>query len=218
MQYLSFKGIGRSEFYAITGIKRGLLDKDKLKSAVSDTDIAIIIATFKELSPDWLLTGKEPMLRASTSEGIAPIYRDNQERIAVAHTSDEGIPLIPLDAVAGFGTDNSRQVLEYECEKYVVPMFRDAEFLIQVRGNSMYPKYSSGDIVACKKLPLDTFFQGNKVYVVDTEQGVLIKRVKKGKDEDHIILVSENERYEPFMLHRKDIYALAIVIGVIGLE
>ena len=152
------------------------------------------------------------------TEVIHARNKDNQERVAAARPSNDGIPLIPLDAVAGFSTDNSAQVMEYECERYVVPSFRGAEFLIQVKGRSMYPKYSSGDMVACKKLPLDTFFQWNKVYVVDTEQGVLIKRVKQGEDDDHIILVSENERYNPFPLHKRDIHALAIVIEVIRLE
>jgi phage repressor protein C with HTH and peptisase S24 domain len=82
----------------------------------------------------------------------------------------------------------------------------------------MHPKYSSGDIVACKGLPLDTFFQWNKVYVADTEQGVLIKRVMPGSDEDHITMVSENERYPSFEIHRSEVTSLAIVIGVIRLE
>ncbi len=83
----------------------------------------------------------------------------------------------------------------------------------------MYPKYSSGDIVACKKLSLtDIFFQWNKVYVLDTDQGALIKRVRKGKDDNHIILVSENEKYPPFELSLDHLHAIAIVIGVIRLE
>ena len=146
------------------------------------------------------------------------IYKNNQEKMVVALRSDEGIPLIPLDAVAGFCNGDSTQVMEYECERLIIPTFRGAEFLIPVKGSSMYPKYSSGDIVACKKLPLDTFFQWNKVYVLDTEQGVLIKRVEQGGDNDHIILVSENDRYKPFEIHRNKIYALSIVIGVIRLE
>ena len=40
----------------------------------------------------------------------------------------------------------------------------------------MQPKYNSGDLVACRVVPLGTFFQWNKVYVLDTEQGALIKR------------------------------------------
>ncbi len=149
---------------------------------------------------------------------VAPLNKDDQGRVAAALQSEQGIPLIPLDAVAGFCNGDTAQIMEYECEKYVIPSFRGAEFLIQVKGNSMYPKYASGDVVACKGLPLDTFFQWNKVYVLDSEQGVLIKRVKRGPDDEHITLVSENEQYDPFDLHKSDIRSLAIVIGVIRLE
>jgi len=48
----------------------------------------------------------------------------------------EGIPLISIDAMAGFGKGEF-QIMEYECERYVVPMFRGAEFLIQVKGSSI---------------------------------------------------------------------------------
>lgn len=129
-----------------------------------------------------------------------------------------GIPLIPISAMAGFG-EGETQVLIYDCEWYIIPLFKDAEFLIQVKGSSMHPKYSSGDVVGCRKVPLtDIFFQWNKVYVLDTAQGALIKRVKPGRDDNHIILVSENEKYEPFELSKQQINAVAIVVGVIRLE
>lgn len=83
----------------------------------------------------------------------------------------------------------------------------------------MVPKYNSGDLVACKKLVVsDIFFQWNKVYVLDTEQGALIKRVKKSVKESHIQLVSDNASYDPFDLHLSKIYAVALVVGVIRLE
>ena len=100
-----------------------------------------------------------------------------------------------------------------------MPIFREAEFLIPVKGSSMLPKYNSGDIVACKWVPLtDIFFQWNKVYVLDTNQGALIKRVHKGSDDQHITLVSDNKNYEPFEVALSAINAIAIVIGVIRLE
>lgn len=182
---------------------------------VSSEWLSIIIEKYPQYSAEWLLTGKGEMLRGRAS---SPIYKDSQESAATAMLSDRGIPLIPVDAFAGFGTENSTQVMEYECEQYVVPSFKGAEFLIQVKGSSMYPKYASGDIVACKKLSLDTFFQWNKVYVADTEQGVLIKRIKKGETDGTVLLVSENPNYEPFELRREEISSLAIVIGVIRLE
>ncbi|MGL4957011.1 MAG: S24 family peptidase, partial [Bacteroidales bacterium] len=92
------------------------------------------------------------------------------------------------------------------------------EFLIPIKGSSMQPKYNSGDIVACKKLPIDTFFQWNKVYVLDTEQGALIKRIDKGCDDEHLLIVSDNPKYSSFQLHRSKIHALAVVMGVIRLE
>jgi phage repressor protein C with HTH and peptisase S24 domain len=134
-----------------------------------------------------------------------------------AQNVTDGIPLITIDAMAGYASGET-QVMDYECERYVVPAFKEAEFLIQVKGSSMYPKYSSGDIVACKKLSIDTFFQWSKVYVLDTEQGALIKRIKRGCDDEHLMIVSENEKYEPFELHRSSIRAIALVVGVIRLE
>lgn len=128
--------------------------------------------------------------------------------------------MIPIEAMAGFGT-GAVQVMDYDTEKYVVPEFTElnVDFMIRVKGSSMYPKYNSGDLVACKKLFLnDVFFQWNKVYVLDTEQGALIKRLKKGSDKEHLLIVSDNPSYEPFELHLSKVNAIAIVLGVIRLE
>lgn len=170
------------------------------------------IARCFDININWLLTGEGNMLRTEYGK---------EENIPVAHPSDspmEGIPLIPISAMAGAFT-GEQTVLEYECERFVVPTFKGAEFLISVKGSSMYPKYNSGDIVACKRLPMDElFFQWNKVYVLDTDQGPLIKRVKPGSDKEHVLIVSDNERYEPFELPLDRIYHVALVIGVIQLE
>lgn len=174
-------------------------------------DIDVIYTKCVDIDMNWLLTGEGNMLRSESEK----------ESIPVAHPSEsplEGIPLIPISAMAGAFT-GEQTVLEYECERFVVPTFKGAEFLISVKGSSMYPKYNSGDIVACKRLPMgDIFFQWNKVYVLDTDQGPLIKRVKPGSDKEHVLIVSDNERYEPFELPLDRIYHVALVIGVIRLE
>lgn len=164
-----------------------------------------IILSFDNINAEWLITGNGPMLKSDIPIALP------------AKKESDGIPLIPIDAMAGYGSGDV-SVLEYETERFVVPVFKDAEFLIAVRGSSMYPKYNSGDIVACRKLPIDTFFQWNKVYVLDTMQGALIKRVSKSEIADHILIVSDNEKYPPFDLHRSEVRSLAIVLGVIRLE
>lgn len=148
----------------------------------------------------------------------APEYelRNNQEKV---YKSDErSIPLVPISAMAGFFRGETK-IMEYECEQYVIPVFRDAEFLIPVKGTSMMPLYQSGDIVACKRVPMtDLFFQWNHAYVIDTDQGVLIKRIRPGRDDRHVLIVSENADYEPFELSVDRIYGVAIVLGTIRLE
>lgn len=170
-----------------------------------------IVENYPQYSARWLMIGAGDMLEDTP---------DKQKNIAVhvSENSHEGIPLIPIDAMAGALTDE-RTVLEYECERYVVPAFKGADFLIPVKGSSMYPKYSSGDIVACQRVPMsDLFFQWNKVYVIDTNQGALIKRIKPGSDKEHVLIVSDNEKYDPFELPYSAIHAVALVIGVIRLE
>ncbi|MDR2683905.1 MAG: hypothetical protein LBB53_00810 [Prevotellaceae bacterium] len=204
--FLKYLGIGQTQFEKKCDISRGTINN--IKDGVSSPNLKKVIETYPELSLEWLVTGKGEMLRSD---------KKTDKNLPVAVKNSEGIPLIPIEAMAGFGTGEV-QVLEYECERYIIPMFKDAEFLILVKGSSMYPKYNSGDLVACKKVPLDTFFQWNKVYVLDTEQGALIKRIKQGSDKEHISLVSDNKSYEPFELHLKKINAISIVVGVLRLE
>lgn len=211
-QYMEYKGLKPTSLEKKIGLSNGYLGVQRKRNADMGEGVFLkIIDNCRDINSSWLLTGEGNMLRSESEK----------ENIPVAHPSDspmEGIPLIPISAMAGAFT-GEQSVLEYECERFVVPTFKGAEFLISVKGSSMYPKYNSGDIVACKRLPMgDIFFQWNKVYVLDTDQGPLIKRVKPGSDKEHVLIVSDNERYEPFELPLDRIYHVALVIGVIRLE
>lgn len=211
-QYMEYKGLKPTALEKEIGLSNGYLGVQRKRNADMGEGVFLkIIDNCRDINSSWLLTGEGNMLRTESEK----------ENIPVAHPSEspmEGIPLIPISAMAGAFT-GEQTVLEYECERFVVPTFKGAEFLISVKGSSMYPKYNSGDIVACKRLPMgDIFFQWNKVYVLDTDQGPLIKRVKPGSDKEHVLIVSDNERYEPFELPLNRIYHVALVIGVIRLE
>lgn len=203
LQFLDFKGISKYKFYQLSGITRGVLDQN---NGMSEENTARFLALFPEISTEWLLTGKGSMEKSEPVQEQTP--------------NEKGIPLIPIEAMAGFGT-GSEQVMHYDSHLYVVPEFDElkVDFMIRVKGSSMQPKYNSGDLVACKRLALnDLFFQWNKVYVLDTDQGALVKRIKKGTNQDHILIVSDNENYDSFELHLKKIYSVAIVVGVIRFE
>lgn len=205
--YLSKKEVSAYEFYNKSGVTRGVLTQN---NGISEDNLARFLAYAPDVNLDWLLTGKGEMLR---SDQQAPL--DNPKTPV---ESKEGIPLIPLSAMAGALT-GEQSVLEYECERYVIPAFSGADFLMPVKGNSMMPTYISGDIVACQRVPMtDMFFQWNKPYVLDTSQGAIIKRIKPGSDKQHVLIVSDNKEYDSFELSYSDIYAVALVIGIIRLE
>ena len=230
LQFIDFKGITKEEFYRKTEISASNFKGANMKSEIGGDKIVKISTIYPEINLDWLISGegeiekqkvKEKQHYESVAKSVTKSVK-NEKYINsnTLITSPEGIPLIPIDAMAGFGSGET-QIMEYDAGRYVVPEFTEinVDFMIRVKGSSMSPKYSSGDLVACKKLYLnDIFFQWNKVYVLDTDQGALIKRVRKGSDVEHISLVSENQSYDPFELHMSKIYAVALVVGVIRLE
>ena len=194
------------EFSTQIGIDNSQLSKIEQGKLMPTLNQLMEISSIFNISLDWL-TGQGPMLK-----------EDNNLSMASKSANSEGIPLIPTEAMGGVASGEV-SVLELDCERYVIPMFKGADFLIPVKGSSMIPKYNSGDIVACKKVPMqDIFFQWNKVYVLDTNQGAIIKRVAKSEEKDCIKIVSENPNYEPFDLHLSQIYSIAIVIGVVRQE
>lgn len=232
-----YTGGNKSQFAKMLGVKPQTINTWDSRSTF---DIELIYSKCEHISADWLLTGKGPMLKASTSSAHEAPCPDEKERKTekneekqrrseknreyssrihkLPEGSIEGIPLIPASAMAGaFTSDVS--IMEYECEHYIIPDFKGADFLIRVKGDSMQPTYYSGDLVACQKIPMnDVFFQWNKTYVLDTNQGPIIKRVLPGKDDDHIRIVSDNTKYPPFELEKSYLHAIALVRGIIRLE
>jgi len=222
-EFIDEKGISISAFEKSIGMSYNSFGKSlKSGGSIGSDKLEKILEIYSDLNPSWLLTGHGRMLLSDYQDKVRePLSPEEETKIPVAHLTDkpgEGIPLIPVEAMAGALT-SEQTVLEYDCERYVIPAFKDADFLIQVKGSSMFPHYASGDIVACRRVPLsDLFFQWGKVYVIDTTQGALIKRIKPGKKDHTILMVSDNPEYDPFELSRDAINGIALVIGVIRLE
>jgi repressor LexA len=209
IQYLEFKEISVKNFLEITEIKRGFLDSDKLESTVSDIFMTKIIANFTDINLEWLLTGKGEMLKTVPTVKSYP-KPDKKEK---------QLPLIPIEAIAGFGTGEftimDHDVLDY----YKVPEFSNADFLIPVKGSSMQPKYYGGDILACKHIQSFSFFQWGVPHVITIkDRGTVVKRIKQSENQNEFDLISDNDKYEPFTITIDDIMNIAIVVGVIRVE
>lgn len=184
-------------------------------------DAELIYAKCRYVDSSWLLTGEGAMLQETENNNAPTSKRTVEIARQVPHGSSEGISLIPLDAVAGFPADSGGGVRLEDCERYVIPEFENkgANFLIRVSGDSMVPLYYSGDLLACRKITDIRFFQWGTVYVLETSQGVIVKRVQESLDHaDSILCVSENSSvHHPFLLPRDDIRSLSTIVGLVRL-
>lgn len=226
--YLAKKGVSEYEYYKTSGTTRGILGQN---NGISEDNISRFLAYAPDINHEWLLTGRGSMLKTKENSNASPTEEaylsspkdttkvPNMQK-KEASKSPMGIPLIPLEAVAGFpAADNEATYLE-DCERYTIPEFQEkgANFLIRVSGDSMMPLYNNGDIIACRKIHDILFFQWGSIYVLETSQGVIVKYVEEAESNDDCILcLSENQRFKPFHLPKSDIRSLSTIIGLVRL-
>ena len=67
LQYLEFKGFSKYEFYQKTGVSNGVLSQ---KSGLSEDNLLRFLSCYKDVNPEWLLTGKGSMIKSEEKSRI----------------------------------------------------------------------------------------------------------------------------------------------------
>lgn len=227
-QYLSVKGVSDYEYYKTSGTTRGILGQN---NGISEDNIARFLAYAPDINYEWLLTGKGPMLKPTTEESqvtTQPSTPTAKDRLPEAfrcldplHATQELIPLVTPKVAAGFGSADFSIAESDIKDYYIIPKWRRqrVDFMIEVTGDSMQPKYSAGDIVGCTIIQNSSFIQWNRPHVIATrEQGILVKRLMPGTTSNTISAVSDNPKYPPFDIPKSEITGIALIIGMVGLE
>lgn len=155
---------------------------------------------FPNVNANYILTGRGDMF-----------LNEDREDVSV-----KTLPRIPYDASAGSLTCAVDGVAEVQCERApVVAAFPKYDFTIRVTGRSMEPMYFSGDEVACLRINESRFLQWGRVHVLDTTQGVVIKKIYENGDA--IRCVSFNPEYPDFNVPKEDIFSYNLVVGALRL-
>lgn len=213
-QYLDFKGISNRQLELSTGMSNGSFGSQLKKNKTIGVDrLENILNTYDDINPEWLLTGKGNMLKDEQKTISAIVVSSN--------SNTKGVPLVYPTAVAGFGSERFAITEQDIKEYYVIPKFKylNIDFMIEISGSSMYPKYNSGDVIACTIIKNSNFIQWNKTHLIATkEQGLIVKRLKKSKREGYLTAISDNKNYPPFDIPTDEIMGVALVVGVIRLE
>lgn len=202
-------GISKREFYHKIQVSRGTLES---KTGITEDVLAKFIATYPEVSIEWLLTGEGNMLNELKSN-IQPNHTFALSTDRKVEIQD--IPLYDLSATAGIMAIFND--LSITPEDYLrVPNLPPVDGAIYVRGESMTPLLKSGDIIIYKKLALslDSILWG-QIYLLSFDAGgdtfTVVKYIQKSDEPKHIRLVSQNSQFEPKDIPLSSIRALAIV-------
>lgn len=196
IEYLDSKGLTIAKMESELGWGNGGFAKTK---SISTEKTIEFLLKYSDVSAEWLLRGQGEM------------YLGEGENLIC-----ETKPRIPFEAAAGSLTDAVDGVTEIQCEKVpVVSLFPKYDFTIRITGRSMEPSFYSGDEVACLRVNESRFLQWGRVHVLDTSQGIVVKKIYENGDS--IRCVSFNPEYPDFNIPKEDIYSYNLVVGTLRL-
>ena len=185
---------------SLDDLSKGTMSKIRTgRCGVSMNTLQAFCMAYQNTNPDYILTGRGEMFLGEGENIIC-----------------ETKPRIPFEAAAGSLTDAVDGVTEIQCEKVpVVSLFPKYDFTIRITGRSMEPSFYSGDEVACLRVNESRFLQWGRVHVLDTSQGIVVKKIYENGDS--IRCVSFNPEYPDFNIPKEDIYSYNLVVGTLRL-
>lgn len=200
LDFVAYTGLSRRKFQERINVSNSYIQN--ISEGIGADVMNRISIQFPDLNTSWLLTGEGEMLKSSCD--------------VVSQKSSNTRPRIPYDAAAGTLTETVEGVAGYQCEQVpIIGVFPRYDFTIRIVGRSMEPEYFAGDEVACLRVNEKRFLQWGRVHVLDTTQGVVIKRIYDNGD--CIVCKSFNPEFPDFSIPKEDIRSYNLVVGSIRL-
>ena len=122
------------------------------------------------------------------------------------------VPLLPIFAQAGSLVGWSEGIEEVKCERVISPV-KDVDMAVHIYGESMYPDIPNGAVCYVRRVTGRVIDFG-RAYILDTVDGPVIKYLRPGSDDDHILCESANKepRFAPFEVLKSDILGMYRVV------
>ena len=199
ISFIEYKNIPVRKFEILCKLSNGYIRS--LRNAPSVDKLSHILETFPDLNRIWLLTGEGEMLKSG---------QDGVQKEVPARNPQE-VYLLPVSAQAGSLNDFVASVKKEECEKIISPIY-DVDFAITVSGDSMAPEYPNGSIIFIKRINERVFINWGNVYLLDTCNGIIVKKVFPTEEAAVLQCVSINSNYPPFTVNMADIYGIYRVL------
>ncbi len=213
-QFIDYKGFNMNNFSKSIGASNSYFNKViKNRGSIGSDKLTKIFDAYPELNPAWLFSGEGEMV-TEYPDPLDPSQLNEEQGTYSKYPLLKTLAL--LESNPEF-TIVDADISDY----YTIPKFKDlkVDFLVEATDDSMYPKYNSGDVLACRKITDSNFIQWNKVHLLITKgQGVLVKRLSQSESADTYLAISENKRYEPFTIPKQEILGVFLIVGSICLD
>lgn len=125
------------------------------------------------------------------------------------------IPVYDTEVTAGdfeFNGDMPERITGY----ISLPNFRECKAFVYVRGDSMYSDLKAGDLIGIIPVNDPDIIQYGNIYLIVTHDNQrMVKYIRRGVDDEHLVLRSKNKDYDDIHLHRSKVRRLFMVKGPI---
>lgn len=216
--------------------KQKISNIEKGNIEVSSEVLASFFATYKDVNPEYILTGNGKMLKTESENMPSSIMEDkivlqnhnvkNDEIVNIIDSSVMLVPLVNQYAHAGYMSG-------YADEEYVetlpkIPWIVDKEYKgryisFEVKGDSMDDglkhSYEQGDILLCREINPDYWkcklhiHQWDAFVIVHKTEGIVVKQIIDHDVENGIITVhSFNPIYEDYKIDLREVAQIFNVV------
>lgn len=216
--------------------KQKISNIEKGNIEVSSEVLASFFATYKDVNPEYILTGNGKMLKTESENMPSSIMEDkivlqnhnvkNDEIVNIIDSSVMLVPLVNQYVHAGYMSG-------YADEEYVetlpkIPWIVDKEYKgryisFEVKGDSMDDglkhSYEQGDILLCREINPDYWkcklhiHQWDAFVIVHKTEGIVVKQIIDHDVEKGIITVhSFNPIYEDYKIDLREVAQIFNVV------
>lgn len=152
---------------------------------------------------EWLATGEGPKRATGVTDGYLMVPRYNLKAAAGSGATIENEQIVDYLAFKGEWIRGKLGIRGENPEESLA--------LIEAVGNSMAPRIEDGDLLLVNHADRD--FRNGAIYVVEIDSALMVKRIERR--DSHIVLHSENTRYQPQTLSVADSRQLRFIGRVI---
>lgn len=203
LQIADSKGISANKLAQKIGVSNAYFSRQKANNANVGSQILLkIVSIYPEISTDWLVKGEGEMF-ASKNE-VSKLASEHTKKIPfydnIANNMGEGVSDFTLIDPGTF--------------------LKGATGALRVFGDSMWPNYPSGCVVTFRMTGKEVIRYGED-YLIELEDGRIIKRIEKSAEKGHIKAVSYNTEqssrlsYDSFDIPLTHVKALYLILDKI---